>query len=212
MRRTLITHNSKSQKRGLRWDFLRTSKNSWSGKIMDVINILLGAVIALVSSVITTNIVIRYQRIDAERKRKWEIEDRTHLEKRQIILKRIDQIEEFAVNLAKAALEIQFRIQKIHERKRLENSDYSKVGPFFENGLVLGLIMSLDLPIDVGEKFGDLLLMWQNLFHLRNRMEGNLSQEKILDNEAIYKEAMQIRIEKSFGIIIARLDELRKSV
>jgi len=179
---------------------------------MEALNIILGAVIALVSSVITTIIVTRYQRIDAERKRKWEIEDRTHLEKRQIILKRIDQIEEFAVNLAKAALEIQFRIQKIHDRKRLENSDYSKVGPFFENGLVLGLIMSLDLPIDVGEKFGDLLLMWQNLFHLRNRMEGNLSQEKILDNEAIYKEAMQIRVEKSFGIIIARLDELRKSV
>jgi hypothetical protein len=174
-------------------------------------NLLLGAAIALVSTLLSTGLAYFLQQRDARRKRKWEIEDRKYNEQRQIYLHRLDQIEEYARIVVRSELEIREGIKDLLIG-RADNLDLETIQPLFENAHALGMVQALNDP-DVHKAFSELIDMAYRygplILEIRTQIKNNkLDRDTVRDK---FKELLAKRPSESeaFGRLVARLDTLR---
>ena len=65
----------------------------------ETLNLLIGGGIGFLASFLITVATFLYQSYDRNKKRKWDLEDRRHETKKEIISKRLDQIENEAANI-----------------------------------------------------------------------------------------------------------------
>jgi hypothetical protein len=118
---------------------------SWRNYSMEkeTLNLLIGGGIGFLASFLITVATFIYQSYDRNRKRRWDIEDRRHASRKDVINKRLDQIEQEAANILEWANNIYLQYplyakEGISEEKLSElTSGYLKNTQLIANAIML---------------------------------------------------------------------------
>jgi hypothetical protein len=116
---------------------------------LDTFNLILGALIALTASAVTTALIYLLQARNEERKRTWERQiqqaDALREEERLLIRKRLEQIEDITTRVYLWAAGLSFKLEDILTVEAWEGASVQKViAPLMENAHLLALANTLE--------------------------------------------------------------------
>lgn len=169
----------------------------------ETLNLLIGGGIGFLASFLITVASFMYQSYDRNRKRRWDLEDRSHASRKEVTHKRLDQIEQEAANIIEWANNI-FLQYPLYAKEGISEEKLSELtsGYLKNTQLIANAIMLEDKALEAAVKtFGTNSLDLYNWIAERSLSGDKRNMQEIAD---IYD---QLRLDYSY--VLKCLDEYR---